>query len=48
MTNFDQAARRVIRDYLDGKMSYFTPAPHMEGFEEEESTGMLGNESMME
>lgn len=25
--NFDQAARRVIRDYLDGKMKYFTPAP---------------------
>jgi len=26
--NFDQAARKVIRDYLDGKMKYFTPAPH--------------------
>lgn len=25
--NFDQAARKVIRDYLDGKMKYFTPAP---------------------
>lgn len=29
--NFDQAARKVIQDYLDGKMSYFTPVPHMEG-----------------
>jgi nuclear GTP-binding protein len=26
--NFDQAARKVIRDYLDGKIAYFTPAPH--------------------
>lgn len=26
--NFDQAARKVIRDYMDGKMNYFTPAPH--------------------
>lgn len=26
--NFDQAARKVIKDYLDGKIKYFTPAPH--------------------
>ena len=32
--NFDQAARRIIRDYLDGKMQYFTPAPHVEGADE--------------
>ena len=25
--NFDQAARKVIRDYLDGKMQFFSPAP---------------------
>lgn len=29
--NMDQAARKVIQDYLDGKMKYFTPVPHMEG-----------------
>ena len=35
--NFDQAARRVIRDYLDGKIAFFTPAPHVElGDEDEE------------
>ena len=28
--NFDQAARSVIRDYLDGKMQYFTPAPQVD------------------
>jgi hypothetical protein len=27
----------VIKDYLDGKMKFFTPAPHCEGdFEHEE------------
>ena len=30
--NFDQAARKVIQDYLDGKMNYFTPAPDFGGF----------------
>ena len=35
--NFDQAARRVIRDYLDGKIKFFTPAPHHEGDDEDES-----------
>ena len=34
--NFDNAARKVIRDYMDGKMNYFTPAPHTEGLEGEE------------
>ena len=33
---FDSAARLVIRDYLDGKLPYFTPAPHMEGMDENE------------
>jgi len=30
---FDSAARVVIRDYLDGKLPYFTPAPHTEGID---------------
>ena len=34
--NFDQAARTVIKDYLDGKMKYFTPAPHCEGLDTDE------------
>lgn len=25
--NFDMAARRIIRDYMDGKIPFFTPAP---------------------
>ena len=29
--NFDMAARKVIKDYLDGKIKYFTPAPHFDG-----------------
>lgn len=32
----DLAARRIIRDYMDGKMQFFTPAPHVEGDDEEE------------
>jgi nuclear GTP-binding protein len=31
---FDSAARMVIRDYLDGKLPYFTPAPHCEGLDD--------------
>lgn len=27
MPNFDMAARRIIRDYMDGKIPFFTPAP---------------------
>ena len=38
--NFDQAARSVIRDYLDGKITYYTPAPHVEGEEVEEISEM--------
>ena len=34
--NFDQAARTVIRDYLDGKMKFFTPAPHCDGLDDED------------
>ena len=26
--NFDLAARKILKDYMDGKMKYFTPAPH--------------------
>ena len=37
--NFDQAARKVIRDYLDGKMKYFTPAPHGVTLSEDEEMG---------
>ena len=33
--NFDQAARRLIRDYLDGKIKFFTPAPHVEGLDDD-------------
>jgi len=35
VANFDQAARRIIRDYMDGKISYFTPAPAAAGEEAE-------------
>ena len=34
--NFDQAARCIIRDYLDGKLTYFTPAPHTEGYDDDD------------
>lgn len=43
--NFDQAARKVIRDYLDGKMNFFTPAPHADG--EDDETGVDQSESFM-
>ena len=33
---FESAARLVIRDYLDGKLPYFTPAPHTDGCDDEE------------
>ena len=46
--NFDQAARRVIRDYLDGKMKFFTPAPHHEGAEDDETGQDIGESFMME
>ena len=39
--NFDQAARKVIRDYLDGKMQYFTPAPDCGGIDDDESDVMM-------
>jgi len=47
--NFDQAARRLIRDYLDGKIKFFTPAPHMEGGLDEEGFNPIpeGDEMMM-
>jgi nuclear GTP-binding protein len=35
--NFDQAARKVIRDYQDGKMPYFTPAPDCGNAEDPEA-----------
>ena len=43
--NFDQAARRVIHDYLDGKMKYFTPAPHGITLDEDDEmmdSGVIG------
>ena len=39
--NFDQAARKVIRDYLDGKMHYFTPAPDCGALSDDESDVMM-------
>ena len=45
--NFDQAARKVIRDYMDGKMNYFTPAPHAEGMIDETENMMMDQSEMM-
>ena len=45
--NFDQAARSIIRDYLDGKMHYFTPAPHVEGMEDLDASGLGQDEEMI-
>ena len=39
--NFDQAARKVIRDYLDGKMHFFTVAPDCGEIEDPESDFMM-------
>ena len=40
IANFDQAARAIIRDYLDGKIKYFT-APPIEMEEEDGDEEML-------
>ena len=45
--NFDQAARSIIRDYLDGKMHYFTPAPHVEGMDDLDVSNVGQDEEMM-
>lgn len=34
--NFDQTARQVIRDYLNGKLKFFTAPPVIEDEEEDE------------
>ena len=34
--NFDQAARQVIRDFLNGKLKYFTAPPLVDLAEDEE------------
>ena len=38
----DQSARKILKDYMDGKMKYFTPAPHT-GEDEE----MLGGDEII-
>ena len=34
--NFDQAARSVLRDFLNGKLKYFTAPPLVDGADDEE------------
>ena len=34
--NIDDAARTVLRDFLNGKIKYFTPAPKTKGDSDEE------------
>jgi len=34
IANFDQAARSVIRDFLNGKLKYYTPPPFLEDNDE--------------
>ncbi len=31
IANFDQAARSVLRDFLNGKLKYFTAPPLVDG-----------------
>ena len=38
--NFDQAARSVIRDYLNGKLKFFTVPPHFDIEGEDEDVEM--------
>ncbi|CDW83179.1 guanine nucleotide-binding 3-like [Stylonychia lemnae] len=40
IANFDQVARSVIRDFLNGKLKYFTAPPQMEGDDEDGDTEM--------
>ncbi len=35
LANFDQAARSVLRDFLNGKLKYYTAPPQTEGEDED-------------
>ena len=40
VANFDQAARAVIRDFLSGKLKYFTAPPAVDGGDDDEDMEM--------